>query len=139
MRTQRIKAGVRHILGLRTASRLAAWACIMAITALSLAPAEQMLRTGLSGRAEHALAYAGTAFITTVAYGQRGTSWVTLSWLAYAGVLESLQHFSPGRTPSFEDYVFSGAGILMGVAVYVLVRKWGLSSVPGDGRVGATR
>ena len=65
----------------------------MAIAVLSLAPAEQMTRTGLSGHVKHVLAYVGAAFITATAYGERGITRVIFALLTYAGALEFLQGF----------------------------------------------
>ena len=54
----------------RVALRLAAWSCIVLIAVLSLLPAEEMVRTSLGGHVEHMLAYAGTVFITGLAYAR---------------------------------------------------------------------
>jgi VanZ family protein len=43
-------------------------------------------------------------------------------WL-YAGILEYLQHFSPGRHPTVEDFAASAAGALCGgIAVFLVWR-----------------
>ena len=121
----------------KTASRFLAWGCNAAVALLSLTPAEQMLRTGLSGHVEHVLAYAGTAFITAMAFAERGLSRIALALLAYAGSLEFLQLFSPGRTSSIWDFMFSGMGVLMGIGAYALLAS-GLqhrSSKGANGRV----
>ena len=96
----------------------------MAVAVLSLIPTEQMVRTGVGGHVEHVLAYAGTAFITAIAFAERGLSPVILALLIYAGSLEFLQRFSPGRTSSIWDFMFSGAGVLTGVGAFVLLAKW---------------
>ena len=127
MRAHRIKGSVCRILILKTAMRFAAWACIMAIAVLSLIPSEQIaqsgLNSGLNGHVAHVLAYAGTAFLTATAYGERGLYRVISVLFAYAGAMEFLQRFSPGRTSRFEDYMFSGAGVLVGVGALVLLKK----------------
>ncbi len=96
----------------------------MAVAFLSLTPSEQMLRTGFSGRAEHVVAYAGTGFVTALAFAERGLLRVMLALLAYAGGLEFLQRFSPGRTSSICDFMFSGTGVLLGVGALALLAKW---------------
>jgi VanZ family protein len=49
-------------------------------------------------------------------------------WL-YAGILEYLQHFSPGRNPAVVDFAASALGVLCcGVAVFLLWR-WHLGSL----------
>jgi VanZ family protein len=121
MHSQRIKTSFRRILAMKAASRFAAWVCIVAIAILSLVP--NMPRTEMGGHAEHVLAYAGTAFIAAMAYSERGTAIVLFGLIAYAGTLEFLQHFSPGRTSRFEDFVFSTAGVLVGIVAFLLLEK----------------
>jgi len=70
------------------------------------------------------MAYSGTAFITAMAFAERGLSRLALALLIYAGGLEFLQRFSPGRTSSIWDFMFSGAGVLAGVAAFALLAKW---------------
>jgi VanZ family protein len=103
------------------AIRLAAWTCIFAIAALSLAPSETVVRTVVGGKVEHVAAYLITSFLMALAYG---AGWrVIVSLLSYAAVLEFLQRFSPGRMSSVADYLFSAAGIGIGILVLVLLRK----------------
>jgi VanZ family protein len=108
---------------LKVVSRFAAWFCLIAVAVLSLTPSEQMLRTGLSGHVEHVLAYAGTAFITALAFAERGLSRIAMALLIYAGGLEFLQRFSPGRTSSIWDFMFSSAGVLIGAGVFALLAR----------------
>jgi VanZ family protein len=116
-------AGLRRAFRLKTASRISAWSCILAVAILSLTPAEQMLRTGFSGRVEHVLAYAVTGFVTAFAFAERGLSRITLALVVYAGGLEFLQRFSPGRISSIVDFMFSGTGALVGVGALMLLAK----------------
>ena len=53
------------------ALRFGAWGCVVAIAVLSLLPAQELVRTGLGGHIEHAVAYAGTAFTVALAYADR--------------------------------------------------------------------
>lgn len=97
--------------------RLATWVGVVLLAVLSLLPAEEMARTSLGGHVEHAIAYAGTAMVMQLGYpGQSGGRQV-LMLIAYAGCLEFLQHFSPGRTPAVEDWLFSSVGVLGGAFV----------------------
>jgi hypothetical protein len=136
MRAQRIKTGLHRVLGHKAASRLAAWVCIVAIAILSLVP--KIARTELGGHAEHVLAYGGTALIVARAYSERGIVQILFALLAYAGVLEFLQRFSPGRTSSFEDFMFSAAGVLVGMVASVLLKKL-LGIRPRDPNLSTTR
>jgi hypothetical protein len=102
--------------------RPAAWACIVALGVLSLLPKDEMLRTGADGRIEHFIAYAGTMLVAAIGYGARvGLLRLALLLVPYAGVLELLQNFSPGRTPSIFDFLASSAGA---IASAILIRIW---------------
>jgi len=109
----------------------AAWTLIVAIGVLSLLPKEEMVRTGLGGHIEHVLAYAGTAAVVAYAYGVRRAPVFTVGLIAYAGVLEFLQRFSPGRVSSIEDFAFSAIGVLLGLALFAIA-DWIVPLAPGD-------
>ena len=49
-------------------------------------------------------------------------------WL-YAGVLEYLQNFSPGRNPAVADFAASAFGALCGGVVVVVLWHWRSASV----------
>jgi VanZ family protein len=84
--------------------------------------AQEMVRTGLPGQFEHLIAYAGSTAIASAGYGlNRGGMWIIGGFWAYAGVLEYLQHFSPGRHPSVEDFAVSALGALFGGLVVALL------------------
>jgi hypothetical protein len=86
---------------LRTSLRLLTWACVVLLAVLSLMPLEEIeaVRTDLPGQVEHIIAYAGSTAIALAGYGlnQGATRIIGCFWL-YAGILEYLQNFSPGRT-----------------------------------------
>jgi VanZ family protein len=110
---------------LRTSLRFLTWWCIGLLALLSLLPAEDMARTGLPGEVEHFLAYAGSTAIAMAGYGLDGSRLLIIGsfWL-YAGLLEYLQHFSPGRHPSIADFAASALGALCGgLAIAVLWRR----------------
>jgi VanZ family protein len=92
-------------------------------------PAEDIVRTGFPGPLEHFAAYAGSGAIAMAGYGlNRGAVRVIGFLWVYAGILEYLQHFSPGRHPAFLDFAASAIGALCGgVAVFLL---WRLRSAP---------
>jgi hypothetical protein len=106
-----------------TAIRLCAWACVVALPVLSLVPQGQIERTGLGGRAEHVLAYAGTAIAVRLAYADRGLMGVLLALLVYGGLLEFLQRFSPGRVSSLDDFAFTATGVLLGIGAAQLSKR----------------
>jgi len=83
-----------------------------------------MTRTGFGHHVEHFVAYAGSAGIAMIGYGQRSRSpWIIFGCFgAYAGVLEVLQNFSPGRSPALGDFAASALGALAGTLVMLLLR-----------------
>lgn len=110
---------------LRTSLRFLTWCCVGLLAFLSLLPAEEMARTGLPGELEHFAAYAGSAAIAMVGYGLSGNrlSIIGALWL-YAGALEYLQHFSPGRHPALLDITASALGALCGGLAVILLWRW---------------
>jgi VanZ family protein len=101
----------------------AAWISIAALAVLSLLPSAYIIRTDLGGHVEHVLAYAGTAFFVASAYGPKKWLNIATGLIGYAGVLELLQHFSPGRTPSIRDFAFSATGVLLGLALSAITDR----------------
>lgn len=89
-------------------------ACASVLGALSLLPAGSVHRTSLGNHAEHALAYAVTAFLVVLAQREHPSSRALLLLTLYAAALEYLQRLAPGRMPQLEDFVFSAVGVLMG-------------------------
>jgi VanZ family protein len=104
--------------------RAAAWCAIAAIGILSLLPADEVapIRTSLGGHLEHVVAYAVTALITAIAYVYHSRFKITFSLILYAAVLEYLQRFSPGRSSSFVDLMFSSTGVMLGIATFQVLR-----------------
>jgi VanZ family protein len=104
--------------------RFLTWSCVVLLAFLSLLPAQEMVRTDLSGQLEHFVAYAGSTAIAMAAYGLRwGCFRINGCFWVYAGVLEYLQHFSPGRHPAFEDFAVSALGALCGGGAVLLLRR----------------
>src|SRR5438105_2822415 len=89
-------------------SRALTWYRIVLLAVLSLWPGRGLgfllvmpelntLRTGLPGQFEHFIAYAGSAAVAMPGYGaSRGSMQIIGAYWIYAGILEYLQHFSPG-------------------------------------------
>jgi VanZ family protein len=100
--------------------RICAWASLAAIVLLSLLPSDGVVRTGASGKLEHVVAYLGASFLVAMAHGTRAR--VIAGLFVCAGVLECLQTFSPGRTPSLFDFAGSSSGIVLGVGLATIIR-----------------
>jgi len=111
---------------LRTSLRFLTGVCVVLLAVLSLTPLEeiQSIRTDLPGQVEHIIAYAGSTAIAMAGYGlNRGAARIIGCFWLYAGVLEYLQNFSPGRNPALVDFAASALGALCGgVAVLLLWR-----------------
>ena len=110
-----------------TTFQVLTWFCVILLAVLSLLPAQEMVRTGLPGRLEHFVAYAGSAAVAMVGYGpSQGVVRIIGCFWLYGGILEYLQHFSPGRHPSIWDFAASALGALCGgLAVAVLLWRAG--------------
>jgi VanZ family protein len=106
-------------------SRIGTWCCVVVLAVLSLLPAEEMVRSGLPGKFEHFVAYAGSAAIAIAGYGRsRGSLPIIAAFWVYAALLEYLQHFSPGRHSAIEDFAVSAIGALCGgLAVVFFARR----------------
>src|SRR5580704_3880725 len=100
-------------------------AVILAV--MSLTPGEKIdvVRTNLPGQVEHIIAYAGATAIAMAGYGlSRSAVRIISCFWVYAGVLEYLQNFSPGRNPAFVDFAASALGSLCGGMAVVLLWRW---------------
>lgn len=102
----------------RLVLRFGPWLCILAIAVLSLIPSQARPHTGLPGQLEHFLAYFLTAFLLGVQRSKPGYRAVlTIALCAYAGILETLQLWIPGRTAQLIDFAASSSGALSGMIV----------------------
>ena len=52
-----------------------------------------------------------------------GATQIIGGFSVYGGILEYLQHFSPGRHPAIDDFAASAIGALCGVLAIALVRR----------------
>ena len=95
------------------------------LAALSLLPIMEMVRTVLPAPLEHFIAYAGVAAIAMAGYGSGRVGVRIIGGLCvYAGILEYIRHFSPGRHPSFGQFAGSALGALCcGLAIVLLSRR----------------
>jgi VanZ family protein len=95
------------------------------LAALSLVPIMKMVRTTLPAPVEHFVAYAWVAAIATAAYIPSRVGVRIIGGLCvYAGILEYIRHFSPGRHPSLGKFAGSVLGALCGgLAVVLLSRR----------------
>ena len=105
-----------------TTFQVLTWCCVVLFAVLSLLPAQKMVRTGLPGRLEHFVAYAGSSAVAMVGYGpSQGVVRIIGCFWLYSGILEYLQRFSPGRHPSIWDFAASALGALCGGLAFALL------------------
>ena len=124
-----------------TSLRVVTWCCVLVLGVLSLLPAQELVRTGLPGRVEHIIAYAGSAAIAMAGYGASwGVAQIIGGFWVYAGILEYLQHFSPGRHPAIGDFAASALGALCsGLVIAFLGGGCRFSRIGDHERRGAQR
>jgi VanZ family protein len=114
--------------------RILTWGCVILLAvvsllpgqalaaALSLLPAIKMVRSVLPAPLEHFVVYAGVAAIAVAGYGpSRGRVRIIGALCVYAGILEYVRHFSPGRHPSIGKFTGSALGVLCGGLAMVLL------------------
>jgi VanZ family protein len=118
-----------------TVLQVLAWCCVIllavlsllpeqALAALSLLPAMKMVRTILPAPLEHFVAYAWVVAIVMAAYSPSRVGVRIIGGLCvYAGILEYIRHFSPGRHPSLGKFVGSALGALCGGLAIVLLSR----------------
>jgi hypothetical protein len=107
-----------------TSRRVLTWCCVILLAVLSLLPAAEMTRTGLPGEIEHlSLRRVGSDRDGRLRREARCRADHRRFWV-YAGILEYLQHISPGQHPAIEDFAASGlAGLCGGLVIALLWRR----------------
>ena len=108
----------RYVYLNRRKLRAGAWFCVVLLAYLSLIPGDLQVRTGLSGLLEHLVAYLGTAMLFALGYPHKRPQ-IGLALVAYAGLLENLQVFSPGRMAHPLDACASATGAVLGVVAVI--------------------
>jgi hypothetical protein len=106
------------------ACRLFSWAAISAIAILSLVPGELRPQTGASHYFEHFIAYSLAATALTLVYRDRiGPIGLLLGIVLYAGTLETVQLWVPGRAARLSDFGLSSLGGLAGISLALLAQR----------------
>jgi VanZ family protein len=103
-------------------ARRMGWCCVGIIVVLSLVPGAERPHTGISGKGEHMIAYAGTGLFAVFGYRlprQRRVFWGITTILSF--VLEYLQNFAPGRSPNIFDAVAGVLGLTLGMTLGALL------------------
>ena len=105
-------------------SAVAGWLGVLIIAILSLVPGNLRPHTVLPGPLEHTLAYALTGAALACGYRRMDFRLLCLVGLSAGSVvLEILQVFIPGRSPSALDAVASSSGAALGMLLGALLSK----------------
>ena len=97
------------------AARITAWLLALAILVLSVGPLWLRPQTGIPHTFEHFGIFAPTAFIFGVAYARR-YSVIAIGLVIFAGAIETLQLFVPGRHARLSDFVVDVLAFFYGIA-----------------------
>lgn len=116
---------------LRPGARIGTWFCAFLLAILSLAPNEWLLRTnevldiGPIPFVEHALAYFLTGIVVAMGYAPRfHRAQMILPLVAYAGLLEFGQFFTPDRSPGIAEFSAGAIGAACGVVIGEKISTW---------------
>lgn len=96
--------------------------CASGVLVLSLLPPSADLPTTGWDKSNHLLAFASLAFLAQGAWPGR-TALTLTALLAYGGLIEVLQSFTPNREADWHDVVADGVGLAIG-QVMAWLRLW---------------
>lgn len=104
------------------------WACVLGVLALSLLPLSPQLPTTGWDKTNHLLAFCVLTILGNQAYRGR-TGIVLLGLLAYGGMIEILQFFTPDRMAEWADLLADSLGLAVGLGLSALLGKLGCLKV----------
>jgi VanZ family protein len=91
---------------------------VLAIIVLSLVPGPHRPHTWLPGKAEHFVAYCGTASVLALGFHAAASRLgAALGLAVLAGLMEAMQRSVPGRHAAISDALVSAAGGVAGIAI----------------------
>jgi VanZ family protein len=97
--------------------------CMLTILVLSLMPPSPSMPTTGWDKSNHALGFAALAVLSHWAWPGR-TVFALAGLLAYGGLIEVLQSFTPSRYAEFGDLFADGAGLALGAVLARLLALW---------------
>lgn len=116
-RVARLRASLeahRHLL------KATGWTFLFLLALLSLTPGNMLVRSPAPATIEHMLAYAAAGSLLSLGYSRTGAIGMILGLAAYAGLLEALQMFVPGRSAQVAGFIASAFGATIGI----LLGRW---------------
>jgi VanZ family protein len=109
-------------LPIRKLAQIVAWSLAAAIIVLSIVPPGLRPQTAAPHQFEHLAIFAATGFAFGLGFGQmRGLLAVYL--VVFAGLVEFLQLFVPGRHARLSDFVIDAASIFGGLVTEYLAYR----------------
>jgi VanZ family protein len=102
------------------AAQITAWLLAAVITALSVVPPWLRPETGV----QHDLEHFSIFFMTGIAFGfgyWRRPSVVTIALVVFAGMIEIVQMFVPGRHARLSDFIVDALALCVGAALAAIV------------------
>ena len=117
-----------------TIARTLAWLLVAAITALSIVPPGSRPVTSAPNFLEHFAVFLVTGMALCLGYRDRKAV-VSAFLLMFAGCIEFVQLWIPGRHSRLSDLLINSAGVLVGIVAIALVSK---IRMPGNFRHAAT-
>ncbi|CAN7327567.1 VanZ family protein [Variovorax paradoxus] len=103
--------------------RYSFWVCAVGILVMSLAPISTPMPTTGWDKSNHTLAFAVLALLGRWAWPGR-TAVVLSALLAYGGLIELLQSFTPDRFAEATDVLADAVGLLLGAGFAFLLERW---------------
>jgi VanZ family protein len=103
-------------------SKASAWLLVVAITILSVVPSTSRPITPAAHELEHFLIYLATGLVFGIGY-PRSPWTLAIGLVTFAGAIEFVQLFIPGRHARLSDFTIDSVAVCLGVTVsYVLAR-----------------
>lgn len=98
---------------------------LVVITILSLLPVNSNLDLGNKDKIGHLIAYCALSTNAMLINNFYAKKYAILSMIiAYGFTLELLQGYVPGRDTSIIDGIFNSTGVILGLLVVILVRRY---------------
>jgi VanZ family protein len=96
---------------------------LVVVAVLLLLPADELPKTNVWDKLEHAGTFAGLTAIGLLAFPERGRSgWLAFSLIVFGSACEMLQMFVPGREATLRDALANAVGVLSVVGLRSLLR-----------------
>jgi VanZ family protein len=103
-------------------SKASAWLLVVAITVLSVVPSTSRPITPAAHDLEHFLIYLATGLAFGIGY-PRAARRLAIGLVVFAGAIEFVQLFIPGRHSRLSDFIIDAVAVCLGVTVSYLFAR----------------